>query len=130
MIISTTLWFTRKVLVYHEIPTSLASNEVTISNLKKLSDNDNTSYNIKIENKENTEENFKVYIVPDVLSSSVSNNYIKYQIDDNSVKTLNMDGMIMISKLEGFESKDINLKLWISDTYNGDLNYEGRVVVS
>ena len=41
-----------------------------------------------------------------------------------------MDGMIIIDKLEGLESRDINLKLWISDTYNGDLNYNGRIVVS
>ena len=130
MIISTYVWFNKNTSVYHEVKTSITSNEVKISNLKRLSDNDTRSYNIKIENKENQQEKFKVYIIPDVLSTSISNNYIKYQVNDNNIKTLNMDGMIMISELEGLETKDINLKLWISDTYNGDLNYEGRVVVS
>ena len=130
LIISTTIWFTRDTGVYHDVKTDIQSNKLVISNLKRLSENDNTSYNLRIENKKTNEENFKVYIVPDVLATSVSNNYIKYQINDNNIKTLNMDGMILIDKLDGLESKDINLKLWISDTYPGNLNYEGRVVVS
>lgn len=130
MIISTTVWFTRDVNIYHKVKSNIESNEIIISNLKRISESDNKVYNLKIANKEKSTEKFKVYIVPTVLSTSISNNYIKYQVNDNSIKTLNMDGMIIIDKLEGLENRDINLKLWISDTYNGNLNYEGRVVVS
>ena len=130
MITSTIIWFTRDVNIYHEVKSKIESNEVVISNLKKISDSDNTIYNLKIENKENNTEKFKVYIVPTLLTTSVSNNYIKYQVNDNSIKTLNMDGMIIIDELKALENRNINLKLWISDTYNGNLNFSGRVVVS
>lgn len=129
MVTSTTIWFTRTNNIYHEVKSNIESNEVIISNLKRLSE-ESSIYNLKLENKESNEEKFKVYIVPTVLSASVSNNFIKYQVNNNSIKTLNMDGMIIIDKLDGLESRDINLKLWISDTYEGDLNYNGRIVVS
>ncbi|MBQ8891549.1 MAG: hypothetical protein IJ068_01645 [Bacilli bacterium] len=130
LVISTNIWFKREMIVYHDVKSSIVSNEVIISNLKRQKDDDDSVYNLKLENKEDKEQDVKVYIVPDVLATSVSNNYIKYQINDGRVKTLNMDGIIIISKLESYETQDINLKLWISDTYNGDLNYEGRVVVA
>ena len=41
-----------------------------------------------------------------------------------------MDDIIIISKLEALEKKDIDLKVWLSDTYEGNLNYEERVVVA
>ena len=41
-----------------------------------------------------------------------------------------MDGIIYIDNIETQEVKDISLKIWISDTYNGSLNYSGRVIVS
>ena len=40
-----------------------------------------------------------------------------------------MDGMIIVDTINSRESMNINIKLWISDTYEGDLNYEGRVIV-
>ncbi len=130
MVISTFFWFTRSVNIYHEVKSKIDSNEIIISNLKRLKESDDTVYNLKIENKDNNQENFKVYIVPTLVGTSVSNNYIKYQVNDNNIKTLNMDGMIIVDKLDGLESRNINLKLWISDTYDGNLNFEGRVVVS
>ena len=129
MISSTYIWFNRKVDVYHEVKTSVVSNEVTFSNLKRLSEGSEI-YNLKIENLDDYKKNIRVYIVPDILKNNISNNYIKYQINNNTVKTLNMDGMIMASTIDIKEEKNISLKLWISDTYIGDLNYEGRVVVS
>ena len=128
--ISTIIWFTRKVEIYHEVKSSVIFNDVTVSDLKKVEDSDNRVYNLKIENKDETEKNIKVYIVRDVIGNCIENNYIKYQINNENVKTLNMDGVIMISKLEGLETRDINLKLWISDTYTGNLNYDGRIVVA
>ena len=130
LVSSTIIWFTRDTKVYYEVKSNIDSNVVTFSNLKRISNSDNTVYNLKIENKIDKKENYKVYIVSDVLSTNVSNNYIKYQINDNRIKTLNMDGMIIASELDGLETKDINLKLWISDTYTGNLNYSGRIVVS
>ena len=71
----------------------------------------------------------KVYIVSDVMKNNIDNNYIKYQINGSDVKTLNMDGMIIVDTMQSNSKKNINLKLWISDTYEGDLSYSGRVVV-
>ena len=130
MVISTTIWFNRRVEIYHNVESSIKSNHVIVSNLKRLNENDNTTYTIEIENEEESEKDIKVYIVPDVMETSISNNYIKYQINNGNIKTLNMDGVIMISKLEGFTKQNIDLKLWISNTYQGDLNYEGRVIVA
>ena len=38
--------------------------------------------------------------------------------------------MIIVDTIDGLEEKNIELKLWVSDTYNGDLSYSGRVVVA
>ena len=130
VIISTNIWFTRKVEVYHAVPNSVLSNEVIISDLKRQSDDDDNIYKLELENKENETQDIKIYIVPSQLEESVSNNYIKYQVNNERIKTLNMDGIIIISKLEALEKKDIDLKVWLSDTYEGNLNYEGRVVVA
>lgn len=129
LIISTTMWFKKEMNIYHQIDSKLKSNEIVITNLKKLSENESKVYNLKIENKDNTKQKVKVYIVPDAISNSISNNYIKYQINDSSIKTLNMDGMIIIDSIDSLESLEYNLKLWISDTYLGDSNYLGRVIV-
>ena len=130
LIISTTVWFNRRVEIYHDIETKIESNDVVVSDLKRLSESDDKVYNLRINNKENDKQDIKVYIVPTVLSESAPNNYIKYQVNDGNIKTLNMDGMIMVDTIDSLETMDINLKLWISDTYQGDLNYEGRVIVS
>lgn len=127
LIISTAIWFTKKVDVYHDVQTNIQSNEVVFSDISK---NDNTIYHLKLENKESTEQKVKVYIMPDIMKNNIDNNYIKYQINNNDVKTLNTDGMIIVDTMNSLEEKNIELKLWVSDTYNGDLSYSGRVVVA
>ena len=127
--ISTIVWFTRKDNIYHELNSNIEYNNIEISNLKKFGEEDIT-YNLKITNNEDRKRKVKVYIVSNVLSNSVSNNYIKYQVNDNTIKSLNMDGLIIISELLESETKNINLKIWISDTYSGELNYEGRVIAT
>ena len=130
LITSTIIWFTRSNNIYHEVQSDIISNKIIISDLKRLNESDDKTYNLKIENKDTDSKDFKVYIVPNIIKESVSNNYIKYQVNDNSIKTLNMDGMIVVSKLNGLSEMNINLKIWISDTYPGDLNYDGMIIVS
>ena len=127
LIISTTVWFTRKVNVYHDIESNIISNQIVFSDISK---NDNTIYHLKLENKEEIKQKVKVYIMPDIMKNNIDNNYIKYQINNKDIKTLNMDGMIIVDTIDSLEEKDIELKLWVSDTYNGDLSYSGRVVVA
>ena len=127
LIISTTVWFTRKVNVYHNVDSNIISNQIVFSDISK---NDNTIYHLKLENKEEIKQKVKVYIMPDIMKNNIDNNYIKYQIDNKDIKTLNMDGMIIVDTIDSLEEKDIELKLWVSDTYNGDLSYSGRVVVA
>ena len=127
LILSTTIWFTRKVNVYHDVKTNIQSNEIVFSDVSK---NDDTIYHLKLENKEDNKQKVKVYIIPDIMKNNIDNNYIKYQINNNDIKTLNMDGMIIVDTIDSLEEKNIDLKVWVSDTYNGDLSYSGRVVVA
>ena len=80
LIISTNVWFARKIEVYHPVPNRVLSNEVIISNLKRQSEDGNNIYKLEVENKENETQDIKIYIVPSQLEESVSNNYIKYQV--------------------------------------------------
>ena len=127
LVISTTIWITRRPVIYHEVDKNITSNEISFKELKK--GDKESIYNLTLSNKENLQQKVKVYIVPEVLKENISNNYIKYQIGDNSIKTLNMDGMILVDTMESLEEKNISLKIWISATYEGDLSYSGRVVV-
>ena len=127
LIISTNIWFTRKIDIYHDVKTNIKSNEIVFSNVSK---NSNEVYNLKLENTNNSRQNIKVYIVPDIMKNNIDNNYIKYQINNKDIKTLNMDGMIIVDTIDSLEEKNIELKLWVSDTYNGDLSYSGRIVVA
>ena len=127
LIISTTIWFTRKVDVYHDVKSNVKSNQIVFSNISK---NNTEIYNLKLENTNNSKQNVKVFIVPDVMKNNLDNNYIKYQINNKDIKTLNMDGMIIVDTIDSLEEKNIELKLWVSDTYNGDLSYSGRIVVA
>ena len=129
LILSTFIWINKKDNLYHEYRSDIEFNEVVFSNLKKDNQDDNNNYILNINNKENIKKDIKIYIIPDILSSSVTNNFIRYQIDDNSIKTLNMDGIVYALSLDAKESIQINLKLWLSDTYDGENNYFGRVVV-
>ena len=127
MISSTYIWFNKRNNTYHYVESNFMCNEIVFSNINK---NSNEVYNLKVENKENTKQNVKVYIVPSLFDNNLSNNYIKYQVNDSEIKTLNMDGMIFVSTLDGNNALNLNLKLWVSDTYNGDLTYSGRIVVA
>lgn len=92
--------------------------------------NDLNGYSFNISNQSDSKQDIKISIVPNLLTNNVSNNYIKYMINNESVHSLNMDGIIYIDNIDEQEIKSINLKIWISDTYPGDLNYNGRVIVS
>ena len=84
--------------------------------------------------KTNTREN--IIVSENITFSSlkqVSDNDVlklKYIINDGEIHSLNMDGIVYIDNIEKEEVKDISLKIWISDTYNGSLNYSGRVIVN
>ncbi len=129
VITSTTIWFQKDWSLYRYVNSNIVSNEIVFSNLKHEREQ-NDSYKLKIINEEDFIQNFKVMVVPTVLKNNVSNNYIKYQINDGIVRSLNMDGIIMVDTIDIHEEKELSLRLWISDTYFGDLNYDGRVVVS
>ena len=115
--------------MYHNLDNNIKFNEIVLSDLPVINSKENNIYKLKIENKENVKKDIKIYIVKDLLNECVSNNYIKYQINDDSIKTLNMDGMIMVDSIDARDIKSINLKIWLSDTYQGELNYSGRIIV-
>ena len=135
LVSSTYYWFfVREVTYYEEIENNniLVSNEIEFTSLSKVSDKDINSlngYELKIQNKGIESEDIKIYIVPNILFNNVTNNYVKYQVNNGNIKSLNTDGMIYVSNLDYLETEDINLKIWLSETYMGELNYNGRVIV-
>lgn len=133
---SSYIWFNLKDFTVYKTNTReniIVSENITFSSLKQVSDNDVLKieeYNFQIENKAVNNQNIKITIVPDVIQNNISNNYLKYIINDGEIHSLNMDGIVYIDNIEKEEIKDISLKIWISDTYNGSLNYSGRVIVN
>ena len=133
---SSYIWFNLKDFSVYKTNTReniIVSENITFSSLKQVSDNDVLKieeYNFQIENKAVNNQNIKITIVPDVIQNNISNNYLKYIINDGEIHSLNMDGIVYIDNIEKEEVKDISLKIWISDTYNGSLNYSGRVIVN
>ena len=133
---SSYIWFNLKDFTVYKTNTReniIVSENITFSSLKQVSDNDVLKieeYNFQIENKAVNNQNIKITIVQDVIQNNISNNYLKYIINDGEIHSLNMDGIVYIDNIEKEEVKDISLKIWISDTYNGSLNYSGRVIVN
>ena len=133
---SSYIWFNLKDFTVYKTNTReniIVSENITFSSLKQVSDNDVLKieeYNFQIENKAVNNQNIKITIVPDVIQNNISNNYLKYIINDGEIHSLNMDGIVYIDNIEKKEIKDISLKIWISDTYKGSLNYSGRVIVN
>ena len=99
-------------------------------NFKKFDVTYLKNYSFFISNNGSEEEQVKIMITPDLLKKNVNNNYLKYSINGSDIHSLNMDGVIYIDKLDSYETKNIDLKVWISDTYQGELNYNGRCIVS
>ncbi len=138
LIISTTYWYFNIRGIQDNIDADLkqmavVSNEIKLDNLKQLSDNETkylNSYDVSLTNQTNEKRKVKVYIMKSNLNKNLTNNYIKYQINDYNINSLNMDGMIYLDNLNSLEEKNINLKIWISDSYIGDINYQGYIVVN
>ena len=138
LIISTTYWYFNIRGIQDNIDVDLkqmavVSNEIKLDNLKQLSDNETkylNSYDVSLINQTNEKRKVKVYIMKSNLNKNLTNNYIKYQINDYNINSLNMDGMIYLDNLNSLEEKNINLKIWISDSYIGDINYQGYIVVN
>lgn len=108
-------------------------NEIKLDNLKQISDketNSLASYEVSLKNNTLDKKKMMVYIMKSNLNSNLTNNYIKYQINNYGINSLNMDGMIYLDNLNSLEEKNINLKIWISDSYIGDINYQGYIVVN
>lgn len=138
LIISTTYWYFNIRGIQDNIDADLkqmavVSNEIKLDNLKQLSDNETkylNSYDVSLTNPTSEKRKVKVYIMKSNLNKNLTNNYIKYQINDYNINSLNMDGMIYLDDLNSLEEKNINLKIWISDSYLGDINYQGYIVVN
>ena len=128
LIISTIIWANRRVSIYHNFSSAVSMNEITITDISKNSNNN--LYHLKLENTKDETQKIKIYIVQDVLKTNINNNYIKYQINNKEVKTLNTDGMILVDKINGLEEKNIDVKLWVSDSYEGNETYSGRIVIA
>ena len=108
-------------------------NEIKLDNLKQVSDketNSLASYEVSLKNNTLDKKKIMVYIMKSNLNSNLTNNYIKYQINNYGINSLNMDGMIYLDNINSLEEKNIDLKVWISDSYLGDTNYQGYIVVN
>lgn len=133
LIISTCYWFNyQKSTINYQAENITISKQISFNYLKQINDKninelENYSFNIKNESLETKE--IKIYVVSNLSSKTISNNYIKYQINNSNINNLNMDGIIYIDNFNSLESKNFTLKLWISDNYKGNLNYDGKIVI-
>ncbi len=137
LIVSTYCWFNFKIFevsyLNYEKSGIVVSDNIAFNNLKQVKDEDINKikpYSFSISNTNDTKEDITITIVSDLLDESISNNYLKYSINDGTIKSLNMDGVVYIDSIDNNETKNINLKVWISENYKGELNYNGRVIVS
>ena len=108
-------------------------NEIKLDNLKQVSDketNSLASYEVSLKNNTFDKQKMMVYIMKSNLNSNLTNNYIKYQINNYGINSLNMDGLVYLDNINSLEEKNIDLKVWISDSYLGDTNYQGYIVVN
>ncbi len=134
---STYCWFNFKQFnvnyLAYEKKDIVVSDNIEFSNLEQVSDQNIDKikpYSFFISNNGEEKQEIKIIIAPDILKDNVNNNYLKYSINGSQIRSLNMDGVVYIDNLEEYETKNIDLKIWISETYQGNLNYNGRVIVS
>ena len=136
LIISTYCWFNlREKDIYktYQPENIQISKPIVFDSLEKVSDEKIETidgYEFTISNQGANTKNVKIMVVGDLLTDNVSNNYIKYSINNTEVRSLNIDGIISVFDILESETKNINLKIWISESYSGNLNYNGRVIVS
>ena len=99
---SSYIWFNLKDFTVYKTNTReniIVSENITFSSLKQVSDNDVLKieeYNFQIENKAVNNQNIKIIIVQDVIQNNISNNYLKYIINDGEIHSLNREGIVYI----------------------------------
>lgn len=111
------------------------NNELVLSDLKKISDKKSKgldSYTFTVNNLESDEKSFYIKLI-DYSNEKISNNYLHYMIKkDNGkyseIRSLNMDGAIYFDSLKNNETSTYELKIWISENYQGEVNYQGNLV--
>ena len=133
LITSTIYWYYNIKDMYSSIYKEMYQDTFTIqiNNLEKVNSqniNNVKSYKINLKNEEEDHE-YKIFLISNNYNSSLTNNYIKYQINDLPVNSLNMDGLLYLNYLTKDKEEEINLKIWISDTYDGNTNYQGSLIV-
>lgn len=135
LVVSTFIWFNKNLDIrknnLHE--NILVSEDLKLNYLNQVSDleiDNLETIKFDITNKANEKKEFKLIIVSNLLKDNVNNNYIKYKLNDGHIKTLNSDGIICYDNLLEEETKEFNLKIWISETYSGDLNYNGEIIIA
>ena len=110
-------------------------NELVLSDLKKISDKKSKgldSYTFTVNNLESDEKSFYIKLI-DYSNKKISNNYLHYMIKkDNGkyseIRSLNMDGSIYFDSLKNNETSTYEIKIWISENYQGEINYQGNLV--
>ena len=132
LITTTIYWYynikDRYSLTYNDLYNDILT--IQVSDLEKVNNqniNNIKSYKINLKNEEDHE--YKIFLINNNYNSTLTNNYIKYQINDLPVNSLNMDGLLYLNYLTKDKEEEINLKIWISDTYDGKTNYQGSIIV-
>lgn len=130
LIFSTYYWFNVKEFNVSAMEINNSNITITgdyiINDLQKLN-NTNNKYQISITNSGDCKETFKLAICNLFIKNNINNNYIKYSVNNNYVKTLNNDGIIYINEINPQESLNLEIKLWISDTYDGTEKFTGTI---
>ena len=135
LVVSTFIWFNKNLDIRKNYlqENILVSEDIKLSYLNQVSDLEIDSIEtikFDVTNKTNGKKEFKLIVVSDLLKDNINNNYIKYKLNDGRIKSLNSDGIICYDNLLEDETKEFSLKIWISETYSGNLNYNGEIMVA
>ena len=115
--------------------------EVVLSDLRKMSDKkakNINGYKFTLKTTKQDNQAFCIKLVDDYYNEydniqNIDNNYLRYMIKkDNGkyseIRSLNMDGSIYFDSLKNNETSTYELKIWISENYQGEVNYQGNLV--
>ena len=146
--ISTIVWY-KLHLNYENVQKTLNNlneiyvlEEVTLSDLEKISDKKATNikcYRLVLNNYDAVTKKISIKLIDDYYGDynsnyKIDNNYLRYMIKkDNgsysNIRSLNMNGEIYIDNLESNTQSVYEIKVWVSNNYQNEVNYHGNFVV-
>lgn len=139
-IVGTLMWY-RLHINYESVQNTLDNlkevyviDDVNLGDVSKINDSNSyklNSYRFVLTNNDSVSKKISIKLINN--SSKLDNNYLRYIIKkDNgkysSVRSLNMDGDIYFDDLKSNSKSVYEIKIWVSDNYQNEIDYYGNLV--